>query len=340
MDKLKMRTKSKVSSNIEIIGELFPNTITEVIKGYDKNHNPIIDKAIDFEILKQELSKDIVEGREERYQMNWPGKKEAILKTNTHINKTLRPCREESVDFDKTENLYIEGDNLDVLKLLQETYLNKVKVIYIDPPYNTGKDYFVYSDNFAMDDYEFSEASGQYDEGGDMKFDIRKNGENNGRFHSDWLNMMYPRLKLAKDLLRDDGAIFISIDDNESENLKKICNEIFGERNSISVFPWQSRQSVQNDTDISNNHEYVLAYAKIRRREDRRVKKANVKGWFNTDSFVCNPLPLEKDKFSNPDNDPRGIWRADPFDAPNIRPNLTYGITNPNTGEEFFPPRG
>ncbi|APM37394.1 site-specific DNA-methyltransferase [Clostridium kluyveri] len=266
MDELKMRTKSKVNSNIEIIGELFPNTITEVIKGYDKNHNPIIEKAIDFEILKQELSKDIVEGREERYQMNWPGKKEAILKANTPINKTLRPCREESVDFDKTENLYIEGDNLEVLKLLQETYLNKVKMIYIDPPYNTGKDSFVYPDNFAMDDYEFSEASGQYDEDGNIIYDIRKNNENNGKFHTDWLNMMYPRLKLAKDLLSKDGIIFISIDEREFDNLKKICNEIFGEKNFVGIITWEKRTKAQNTEtareQFQSKTEYIFVYKK------------------------------------------------------------------------------
>lgn len=239
MDKLKMHTKSKVDVNIESIGALFPNTVTETIKGYDENDNPIVEKAIDFDILKQELSKVIVEGREERYQMNWPGKKEAILTANAPINKTLRPCREESVNFDETENLYIEGDNLEVLKLLQETYLNRVKMIYIDPPYNTGKDSFVYNDNFAMSNEEFSEISGQYDEDGNINYDIRENNKSNGRFHTNWLNMMYPRLKLAKDLLREDGVIFISIDDREQENLKKICNEIFGEQNCVGIGQWR-----------------------------------------------------------------------------------------------------
>ena len=263
MDKLKMHTKSKVDVNIESIGALFPNTVTETIKGYDENNNPIIEKAIDFDILKQELSKVIVEGREERYQMNWPGKKEAILTANAPINKTLRPCREESVNFDETENLYIEGDNLEVLKLLQETYLNRVKMIYIDPPYNTGNDSFVYNDNFAMSNKEFSEASGQYDEDGNINYDIRKNNENNGKFHTDWLNMMYSRLKLARDLLSNDGVIFISIDEKEVSNLNKICDEIYGSNNFISQFIWKKKQGGGNDSNnVVVEHEYILSYAK------------------------------------------------------------------------------
>ena len=265
MDKLKMHTENKVDINIEKIGELFPNTLTEKIEGYDENNKPIIEKAIDFDILKQELSKVIVEGREERYQMNWPGKKEAILSANAPINKTLRPCREESINFDTTENLYIEGDNLEVLKLLQETYLNKVKMIYIDPPYNTGKDSFVYNDNFSMSSEEFSEASGHYDEEGNLNYDIRKNNESNGRFHTDWLNMMYPRLKLAKDLLSDDGVIFISIDDNEVDNLKKICNEIYGENNFTAQLTTVMNFKGNNDEfGFAGTHEYILVYMKNR----------------------------------------------------------------------------
>lgn len=261
MDKLKMHTKSKVDVNIESIGALFPNTVTETIKGYDENDNPIVEKAIDFDILKQELSKVIVEGREERYQMNWPGKKEAILTANAPINKTLRPCREESVNFDETENLYIEGDNLEVLKLLQETYLNRVKMIYIDPPYNTGKDSFVYNDNFAMSNEEFSEISGQYDEDGNINYDIRENNKSNGRFHTNWLNMMYPRLKLAKDLLREDGVIFISIDDREQENLKKICNEIFGEQNCVGIGQWRRVEGKPGKSKtMGRTSEFVLIY--------------------------------------------------------------------------------
>ena len=266
MDKLKMKTRNKVDINIERIAELFPNTVTERKVGYDENNKLVIERGIDFDILKQELSRIIVEGREERYQMNWPGKKEAILTANAPINKTLRPCRQESVDFDKTENLYIEGDNLEVLKLLQETYLGKVKMIYIDPPYNTGNDSFVYNDDFAMSGEEFSEASGQYDEDGNMNYDIRKNSESNGRFHTDWLNMMYPRLKLAKDLLSDDGVIFISIDEREFDNLKKICNEIFGEKNFIGIVTWEKRTKAQNTETAKEQFqiktEYVFLYKK------------------------------------------------------------------------------
>ena len=278
----------------------------------------------------------MVEGLQERYQFTWPDKKKAMLAANAPINKTLRPCREESVDFDNTENLYIEGDNLEVLKLLQETYLGEVKMIYIDPPYNTGND-FVYNDDFAQDAEVYMANSGQYSEEGNR---LVANTESNGRFHTDWLNMMYPRLKLAKDLLSDDGVIFISIDDNEGKNLDELCGIIFGEDNLVAKIPWQSRASIQNDTDISINHEYILVYAKKRRKANRRLKESNYKEWIKRDSFVIKPLPLEKDKFDNPDNDTRGLWKADPFDAPNIRPNLTYEIVNPNTGEKYLPPRG
>lgn len=284
MDKLKMHTENKVDINIEKIGSLFPNTLTEKIKGYDENNKPIIEKAIDFDILKQELSKVIVEGREERYQMNWPGKKEAILTANAPINKTLRPCREESVDFDKTENLYIEGDNLEVLKLLQETYLNKVKMIYIDPPYNTGNDSIVYDDDFSMSSEEFSEASGQYDEDGNMNYDIRKNSESNGRFHTDWLNMMYPRLKLARDLLTEDGAIFISIDDNEVENLKKICNEIFGEKNYLNDIVVKMSEVSGNKMSHANKK-----FPKIK--EHLLIYKKN--------EYIINPIKIKKDEWDS-----------------------------------------
>ena len=292
MDKLKMHTKSKVDINIESIGTLFPNTVTETIKGYDENNNAIIEKAIDFDILKQELSKVIVEGREERYQMNWPGKKEAILTANTPINKTLRPCREDSVNFDETENLYIEGDNLEVLKLLQETYLNRVKMIYIDPPYNKGNDSFVYNDNFQMSNEQFSEASGQYDEDGNLNYDIRKNNESNGKFHTDWLNMMYPRLKLAKDLLSDDGVIFISIDDNEVSNLKKVCDEIFGSVNFIAQLPTIMNLNGNNDSfGFVDTHEYTICYVK----DKNQVEFGN--------------LPMSKDELEKWDMDDIGYWK-------------------------------
>ena len=302
----------------------------------NRNSGGAVRKIIDFDVLRQELSDCIVEGPEERYQFTWPDKRKSILAANAPINKTLRPCREESVNFDTTENLYIEGDNLEVLKLLQETYLGKVKMIYIDPPYNTGND-FVYNDDFKQKAADYLENSGQYDEDGNQ---MVQNTESNGRFHTDWLNMMYPRLKLAKDLLADDGVIFISIDDNEDKNLVEICDNVFGENNLVAKIPWQSRASIQNDTDFSINHEYIIVYAKIRRTVNRRLKESNYKEWMRRDSFVVKPLPLEKDKFYNPDNDPRGLWKADPFDAPNIRPNLTYEIINPNTGQKHLPPRG
>lgn len=336
MDKLKMHSLDGVKRNIERIGKLFPNAITEV------KRNGRVEHAIDFDVLRQELSDTIVEGREERYQFTWPDKKKAMLAANAPITATLRPVVADSVGKDGTpggfdsENLYIEGDNLEVLKLLQETYLGKVKMIYIDPPYNTGND-FVYEDDFAQSADAYMENSGQYDEEGNR---MVTNAESNGRFHTDWLNMVYPRLRLAKDLLSDDGVIFISIDDNEIDNLKKVCNEIFGEINLVAEIPWQSRASIQNDTDFSVNHEYICVYAKKRRLENRRLKENNYTEWHSHDSFVCKPLPLDKSKFDNPDNDPRGLWKADPFDAPNVRSNLTYPVMNPNTGEEHLPPRG
>lgn len=331
MKHLNMQSMDKVAANVAKIRELFPNCVTERINAEGK-----LEHAIDFDMLKQELSDHVVDGLQERYQFTWPDKRNAILAANAPINKTLRPCREESVDFDNTENLYIEGDNLEVLKLLQETYLGKVKMIYIDPPYNTGRD-FVYNDNFRQSAQEYIVNSGQLDSEGNR---LEINSSSEGRYHTNWLNMMYPRLKLAKDLLSDDGVIFISIDENEVRNLMEICNEIFGENNLVADIPWQSRASIQNDTDFSINHEYIIVYAKIRRTVNRRLKESNYKEWIKRDSFVCKPLPLDKSNFDNPDNDPRGLWKADPFDAPNIRPNLTYEIINPNTGAKHLPPRG
>lgn len=290
MDKLKMHSLDKVDENIKKIGALFPNCITE-----RKNAMGKVEYAIDFDMLRQELSDVVVEGAEERYQFTWPDKKKSVLLANAPISKTLRPCREESVDFDTTQNLYIEGDNLEVLKLLQETYLGKVKMIYIDPPYNTGND-FVYEDDFAKSTEEYLATSGQFDENGNR---MVQNTESNGRFHTDWLNMLYTRLRLAKDLLSDDGVIFISIDDNEIDNLKKICNEIFGEINLVAEIPWQSRASIQNDTDFSVNHEYICVYAKKRRLENRRLQESNYTEWHSHDSFVCKPLPLDKSKFEH-----------------------------------------
>lgn len=311
-----------INENIKKLESLFP----EIVK----------DGQVDFEALRQELGQFEEVGKE-KYELTWPGKTQAKQLANTDIiGRTLKYIPEDSKNPETTENLYIEGDNLEVLKLLRNSYYGKVKMIYIDPPYNTGND-FVYKDNFTMEVIENEKIEGNRDEEGNR---LIKNQEGSGRFHSNWLNMMYPRLKIAKDLLKEDGVIFISIDDNEVDNLRKMCSEIFGEQNLVAQFPWQSRQSIQNDTDISNSHEYIVAYAKVRRQENRRLKESNADSWFKLNSFVCLPLPLEKDNFDNPDNDPRGLWKADPFDAPNIRPNLTYIIKNPNTGEEFLPPSG
>ncbi|WP_290913153.1 site-specific DNA-methyltransferase [Eubacterium sp.] len=255
MDKLKMQTANKADENFKKVAEMFPNAVTEAI---DENGEVV--RAIDKDVLMQEISCKVVDGNEERYQFTWPDKKNFVLLANAPINKTLRPCREESVDFDNTENLYIEGDNLEVLKLLQETYLGKIKMIYIDPPYNTGND-FVYEDDFAQSTDEYFANSGQYDEDGNR---MVQNTESNGRFHTDWLNMIYPRLKLAKDLLSDDGVIFISIDDNESSNIKKICDEIFGVSNYINQIAWVSNITGRqiSGTGAAKTWESVFVYCK------------------------------------------------------------------------------
>ena len=254
MDKLKMPTPNKADENFKKLAALFPNAVTETI---DENGEVV--RAIDKDVLMQEISCTVVEGSKERYQFTWPDKKKSVLLANAPINKTLRPCREESVNFDTTENLYIEGDNLEVLKLLQETYLGKIKMIYIDPPYNTGND-FVYEDDFAQSAEEYMANSGQYDDEGNR---LVKNVDTNGRFHTDWLNMIYPRLKVAKDLLSDDGAIFISINDQEVSNMKKICDEIFGCDNFIASLIWQQRKGGGNDSHyIAVDHEYILIYSK------------------------------------------------------------------------------
>ena len=255
MDKLRMQTANKADENFRKLAAMFPNAVTETI-----NENGEVVRAIDKDVLMQEISCTVVDGKEERYQFTWPDKKKSVLLANAPISKTLRPCREESVDFDTTENLYIEGDNLEVLKLLQETYLGKIKMIYIDPPYNTGND-FVYEDDFAQSTEEYLANSGQYDEDGNRLF---KNLDSNGRFHTDWLNMMYPRLRLAKDLLTDDGVIFISIDDNEQENMKKVCDEIFGASNFIGCFLWKKKSTSTNVANalVSAQTDYQLCYGK------------------------------------------------------------------------------
>lgn len=310
MEKLNMQTPNLVDENIEKIGKLFPDCLTERT-GADGE----TEQAIDFDKLKQELSKGIVDGDEERYQFTWPGKKQAIITANAPINKTLRPCREESVDFDNTQNLYIEGDNLDVLKLLREDYLGKVKVIYIDPPYNTGND-FVYKDEFAQSTNDYIESSGQMDDEGNR---LVANTESNGRFHTDWLNMIYPRLKVAKDLLSGDGAIFISIDDNEVENLKKVCDEIFGETNFVASFPWRKR-TAKTDVPfgVSQDYEQIICYAK-------------------SQSFQASIQGKERKYYETPDF-PGRPWRVHDLTTQRTaaeRPNSNFTIRNPKTGDEY-----
>lgn len=269
MDKLKMHTPDLADDNFRKLSAMFPNAVTEVIVGYDENGKAIIERAIDADVLRQEISAQVVEGRQERYQFNWPDKKKSIVLANSPTTETLRLDRAKSVGRDgssgsiDTENIYIEGDNLLALKLLRETYLGKVKMIYIDPPYNTGKDSFVYDDDYHMALDEFAESSNVYDENGNMQYDIKQNNESNGRFHTDWLNMIYPRLRLAKDLLTDDGAIFISIDDNEQENLKKVCDEIFGANNFVGEIAVVNNLKGRNDKkDIATCHEYLIIYSK------------------------------------------------------------------------------
>ena len=319
MEKLKMQTADMAERNIEMLGHMFPNCLTETINADGK-----LVRAIDFDKLRQELACEVVEGAEERYQFTWPDKRAAIRLANAPTNKTLRPCREESVDFDNTENLYIEGDNLEVLKLLRENYLGKVKMIYIDPPYNTGND-FVYNDDFAQGKAEFEAQSGLFDEEGRRMADpMVQNTESNGRFHTDWLNMIYPRLKVAKDLLSDDGVIFISIDDNEVENLKKVCDEIYGEQNFVACVSWHRNYASANDAKkFSNVIDYVLVYSKA--------------------YFVRNLLPrTEKQNhlYKYDSNDGMGRWRSDNLSVRTYSANYDYPIVNPNTGVAYNPPSG
>ncbi|MBU4540082.1 MAG: site-specific DNA-methyltransferase [Firmicutes bacterium] len=316
MEKLKMHSISKVDDNIEKIGNLFPNCVTEAkVDGK-------LTKVVDFDKLKQELSDFVVEGRDERYQFTWPDKKQSILLANAPIAKTLRPCVAESVDFDSTQNLYIEGDNLDVLKLLQETYLGKVKMIYIDPPYNTGND-FVYEDDFAQNTGDYLANSGQFDEEGNK---MVPNPETNGRFHTDWLNMIYPRLKLAKDLLSEDGVIFISIDDGEIGNLRKVCDEIYGTNNFLANLIWEKKYTVANDAKFfSDNHDHILCYSK------------------NISNFSIGRLPRSEAMnaaYKNPDKHIKGVWKSTPLHAKSgsaESANFTYVFKN---GVVFSPPSG
>jgi len=312
MDKLKMHTSNKADENFRKLAAMFPNAVTETI-----NENGEVVRAIDKDVLMQEINTKVVDGNEERYQFTWPDKKKSVLLANAPINKTLRPCREESVDFDTTENLYIEGDNLEVLKLLQETYLGKIKMIYIDPPYNTGND-FVYEDDFAQNADEYLVNSGQFDEDGNR---MVQNTESNGRFHTDWLNMIYPRLKLAKDLLAEDGIIFVSIDEHESHNMRKICDEIFGAENFISQIVWEKRYTRSNNAKrFTTLTEPIICYVKsITSVTDIKEKRSD-----KADSI-----------YSNPDNDPRGAWTSVSYVNPATkeqRPNLVYPILNPITG--------
>ena len=317
MDKLRMQSSNGVEDNIMKIAQLFPDCVTETVD--ERSGQP--KHLIDFEKLKQNLSDSVMSERAERYQFTWPDKSKAILLANSPINATLRPCREDSIDFDNTQNLYIEGDNLDVLKCLKETYLHKVKMIYIDPPYNTGND-FVYEDDFAQSSEEYLANSGQFDEQGNRMF---TNAESNGRFHTDWLNMIYPRLKVARDLLTDDGVIFISIDDNEAKNLKNISDEIFGERNFLAQIVWERAFAPINlMKHFSPSHDYIICYAK------------------NIEKAICHGIERSKeanDRYSNPDNDPRGVWSSSDISVgPAIQDNI-YTITTPS-GREVEPPAG
>lgn len=315
MEKMKLETANVAANNIERIGELFPNCITE-----SKDENDQLKRAINFDMLRQMLSDDVVDGKE-AYEFTWVGKKASIVEANKPIRKTLRPCKEDSVNWDTTENLYIEGDNLQVLKLLQESYLGKVKMIYIDPPYNTGND-FIYNDDFKMDLDDYAEETGEYDDVGNRMF---KNEETAGRYHSDWCSMIYSRLLLARNLLSDDGVIFISIDDHEQENLKKICDEVFGSHNFISQLVWQRAFSPKNDAKyISNSHDYILMVAK------------------NIDAFKIGRLPRTEEanaRYSNPDNDPRGVWTSGDISVKTYNPNTDYPITTPS-GKIVYPPSG
>ncbi|WP_407405663.1 site-specific DNA-methyltransferase [Sodaliphilus sp.] len=319
MEKLKLETFDAVTGNIGKIAELFPQCVTEHMK------DGKVVRGIDFEKLKAELSNDVIEEGEERYQFTWPEKRKAAHLANTSTTMTLRPCPEESVDFDNTENLYIEGDNLEVLKCLRETYLGKVKMIYIDPPYNTGND-FVYNDDFAQSREDFEQQSGLFDEEGNQTIDpMQRNLESNGRFHTDWLNMMYPRLKVARDLLTDDGVIFISIDDREVENVKKITEELFGNRNFLAQIVWERAYSPINlMKHFSPSHDFILCYAKD-------IEKA-----------LCNGIPRSEEannRYSNPDNDPRGVWKSSDLSVgPAVQENI-YQITTPS-GRIVEPPAG
>lgn len=319
MDKLRMKTHDASEGNVAKIAALFPQCVTERI-GKDGT----AELAIDFDKLRDELSKDLLDGAEERYQFTWPDKRAASRLANEATNKTLRPDVEASVDFWNTENLYIEGDNLDVLKVLRENYLGEVKMIYIDPPYNTGNE-FVYNDDFTESYEGFLESCKVYDENGNLQFDPKANNESNGRFHTDWLNMIYPRIKVAFDLLSDNGAIFISVDDHEVENMKKICNELFGEKNFVASVIWQRTYApISLKKFFSENHDFCLIYAK------------------DLSQFDMNLLPRSNKQnkdYKNPDNDPRGPWKVGNLTVGPAVEKQIYEIVGP-TGRSFLPPSG
>lgn len=312
-----MMSRDVVGANVQKIAALFPQCVTE-----RKGKNGKTELAIDFDKLRAELSSEVLDEGEERYQFTWPDKRAASCLANTPTTLTLRPCREESVDFDTTQNLYIEGDNLDVLKVLRETYLGKVKMIYIDPPYNTGND-FVYNDDFAQDKDDFEAQNGTLDDEGNLTVDpMQRNTESNGRFHTDWLNMIYPRLKVARDFLTEDGVIFISLDDKEVANMIKICNEIYGEQNFVGNIIWQSRTSISNDDEISTNHNHTLVYSKCR------------------ELLTFGGDDIDASEYINPDSDPRGPWKLVPIDANHVGGDTNFPITNPKTGVDYYPPNG
>lgn len=320
MNKLRMESPDMTAQNIDRIAALFPNCITEMLD--EERSTPekkVYKRAVNFELLKQMLSPDVVDG-DEAYEFTWVGKKAAIVEANKPIRKTLRPCMAESKDWDSTENLYIEGDNLEVLKLLQESYLGKVKMIYIDPPYNTGND-FIYADDFKMESEEWKVESGEWSEEGDRLF---KNTDTNGRFHSDWCSMIYSRLMLARNLLTDDGVIFISIDDNEQENLEKICDEVFGRTNMVGMILWKKKTNGNNMGFLPPVHDYILCYAKS-------IEMISEMGYPVTNEFISKT-------FSNPDEDARGPWTTSDLSANHKGPY--FAICNPKTGEIHYPPQG
>lgn len=318
MDKLRMESPDLTAQNIDRIAALFPNCITEMLD--EERSTPekkVYKRAVNFELLKQMLSPDVVDG-DEAYEFTWVGKKAAIVEANKPIRKTLRPCKAESKDWDTTENLYIEGDNLEVLKLLQESYLGKVKMIYIDPPYNTGND-FIYADDFMRSQEEENEQMGMYDEDENRLF---KNTDTNGRFHSDWCSMIYSRLLLARNLLTEDGVIFISIDDNEVTNLRRVCNEVLGESNFIAQFIWQSRQNKDNRniSGVSIDHEYIICYSK------------------QCGQRIFRGTERKTELYNNPDDDPRGPWTSANMvglATKDARPNLHYDLINPYDGINY-----